>query len=229
MQLVGLKGSACLSGRRAVFGGRKFGGSFLRVGFQWRPTPRCGWYWAARSLEFIAPDPPIPPFSNGPPAPIPTIAVAEKQNKRTKKDLDLHTFLDEPRKTLDASVTPEGRPSKKGDQPTPEDAPRSLGILTSDTSDKVRLAKHTRLPLTSSSKGVSRTNPLTDAQQIRIWEGKGKGKTEHQPAQPRDGYRTVPPSDRQPEYSRGGRRIVPATESREGKHRWNNRCEKKHS
>ena len=44
--------------------------------------------WAARPLEFIAPDPLIRPLTHGLSVPIPAIADAEKHDKRTKLDLD---------------------------------------------------------------------------------------------------------------------------------------------
>ena len=51
------------------------------------PLP-VGWDWAARSLDFAAPDPLVRPISRGVPVPIPTIADAEEQKQTLKKDSD---------------------------------------------------------------------------------------------------------------------------------------------
>ena len=143
-----------------------------------------------RALELVAPDPVARPISDGIPVPIPTIPEDDKRNKRTKQDLDLRAASDEPRKTSDASDTPEARPLNEGFQPAPEDSPFPWGRLVSDSSDRVRLhtpgiSDSTRLPATSSSKGASQTNQLTDAQQLSMWKRQGRSNTEPQPEQPR--------------------------------------------
>ena len=65
----------------------------------------------------------------GTPAPIPTIAEAEKQN--------MHTTSHQVHKDLDTPI--EARPLTLGDKPVPEDG--------------VRLGKHTHLPVISSPRG----------------------------------------------------------------------------
>ena len=98
-------------------GGRLAAVSFV-MNANGAPLP-AAWDWAARSLEFVGPDPLIRTISNGTPVPILTIAEAANQSKRTKDDLDVPATSGEPRETLGASDSPAARPLNQGDQPTP--------------------------------------------------------------------------------------------------------------
>ena len=102
------------------------------------------WDWAARSLEFIAPEPLFRSVSRGIPAPIPTTADAEKQRKTVKKDSDTTTVAMGPSETVNTpSVT---RAATLGDRTIPEENSLTLGALITDASAGVRLAKHIREP-----------------------------------------------------------------------------------
>ena len=65
----------------------------------------------------------------------------------------------------------------------------------SDTSDGVRLDKHTHRPVASSSQGAPPPLQLAPEQQLGMWIAKGTGREESQTAQPRGGYRIAPPND----------------------------------
>ena len=124
------------------------------------PTP---WDSAALSLDFAAPSPLMLSLAGGNVAPIPTVAGAEKQNKRPMMHLDKHTTPDEPQLDLDALIPP-----------------------------RVRYDKRTHLPVESAPKGEPKTNPATPDRLISMWMAKCKGKMEPQPGQARGGHRVVP-------------------------------------
>ena len=67
-------------------------------------TLPIGWDWRARPPEFIAPDPLNRPLPHGLSDPIPTVAEAEKNDKRTMEDLDIHAAPDEPHMNLDTEA-----------------------------------------------------------------------------------------------------------------------------
>ena len=78
---------------------------------------RIGRGWVARSLEFNSPDPPSRPRPKGRLVPIPTIAEAEKKDKRTTEDLDAHATPDERHMELDTLA--DARPLNLGTQASP--------------------------------------------------------------------------------------------------------------
>ena len=82
------------------------------------PLP-VGWGWTARALEFARPNPLICSISRGTPAPIPTNAEAEKQQKNLEKDLDTPIGLLDSRGPSD--TPPDTRTPTRGDQTIPED------------------------------------------------------------------------------------------------------------
>ena len=82
------------------------------------PLP-VGWGWAAHARKFARPNPLIRSISRGAPAPIPTKAEAEKQQKNLEKDLDTPIGLVVSRETLDTPS--DTRTSTRGDQTLPED------------------------------------------------------------------------------------------------------------
>ena len=205
VQSARLKRSACLWATDGPPGGRPSAAVTYSLDANGAAFA-AGWDWAALSLDFVAPKPLFRSISNDIPVRMPKIAEAEKKNRRAKEDFDL-------RATSDA---PEARPLNMDDQPIPENSPLTPDDLISATSDRVRLDKYTRLPLTPSARGASKTSQLSGTQRFRMWKGKGKGRgtTEPQPARPLGGYRNVLTPESQPERPRGGHRFAGETESR---------------
>ena len=138
-----------------LWAGRRLAAVSYVMGSNGAPLPMAQ-DWAARSLEFTAPDPPIRPHTQGTYKPISAVDGAEKQNKRPMMDLNRETTPDEPQLKLDKL------PIMDLDERTaPVEPPLNLGALIPP---RVRFDKHTRLPVDSASKGASKTNPVTPGQ-----------------------------------------------------------------
>ena len=82
------------------------------------PLP-AGWDWAARSLGFVAPNPPIRPISRVLPVPIPTVADAQKQKKSHAKDPNANVETKDTSETTRERAATKNRPTDT--QPIPEE------------------------------------------------------------------------------------------------------------
>ena len=122
------------------------------------PLP-VGWDWAARPLEFAAPNPLVRSILRGNPAPILTIADAEMQEKTLEKDLDTNITA----KDSQGNVT---QPVVNRAPPIPGETPFYLDDLIARTSARVRLGKHTREPARRNLKSNPPATPISGAAQL---------------------------------------------------------------
>ena len=65
-----------------------------------------------------------------------------------------------------------------GDQTILEETPLNLDARISDTSARVRLGKHTRMPVTTPSEGAPRQNPISGGGRLNQCLSKSKNKGE---------------------------------------------------
>ena len=152
------------------------------------PLP-VGWDLAARSLEFVAPQPLIRSMFRGSPVPSPAIADAEKQKKSRAKGE--HTNIE----VRDTSETASGRPatpnSYAGAKTIPEDSPVQLDTLIPETPAWVPVDQFAREPAQDSSKGNPNATPISGANQLSQRMSNGKGKTATPQGPLRGGRRLV--------------------------------------
>ena len=139
-----LKNSACLFGLLMVLGRADVWPRYLAHWIQTKLRPR----WAVRSLGFNAPNPLIRPPVNGLSAPIPTIAEAEKDVRRTKVDLGPRALSGELQKNLATQL--DARPLNLGASTRPEDCPLNLDA---PIPRRVRLGENTHFPVAFASRG----------------------------------------------------------------------------
>ena len=117
--------------------------------------------WAARSLEFNAPDPLIRPLPHGLSAPIPTIAHSAENDKRTKVHFDAQAPPGEAQ--MISHTQADARPLNLDTQAAPEGPLVNLDALTPE---RARLDKTTRLPVAYVSKGAAKMNHMTPGHQF---------------------------------------------------------------
>ena len=151
-----------------------------------------GWDWAARSLEFTAPNPLIRPTYRGVRAPIPTIADAEKGRKPSGRIRTRILRRGNRGKTRINPPLPGPRLFRK----RPESVcwylcPMSLDDLVAGTSARVRLDKHTHEPVRHIPKSNSPENPISGSTQLYQWTSKSKGEKSPPDEPIRGGHRII--------------------------------------
>ena len=158
----------------APWAGRRLAAVGYNLDNNGSPHP-VGWDLAARSLEFVAPQPLIRSMFRGSPAPILAIADAEKQKKSHAKGENTNIEVRDTRET--ASSRPATRNSYAGAKTVPGDVPLQSDALIPETPARVRLDQYTREPAQQSPKGSPKATPTSGADQLSQWIPKGRGQT----------------------------------------------------